>query len=207
MTELQKNLRLLLADRHGPETRAFYGQLLGYIDRRARLTWRSCYRDLISEAEVEEAVAEVLKLLMCGALTRFRGESLGELFGFVRTITDRCIWRLAQKNLRERRVLEGDGAEAAEGWFGTVRGPSELVDHVPDVPLSEADQAFLIALVGAESKVEYSRQNGVSRAAVTQRVQRIRKRIAQLEPRDRGAVDVWLHMQARAHIAATPKGS
>lgn len=206
MNELQTNLRALLANRHGPETRAFYQQLLGYIDRRARLTWRSCYRDLISEAEVEEAVAEVLKRLMCGALVRFRGESIGELFGFVRTITDRCIWRLAQKNLRERRVLEGDGGEAAEGWFGTVRGPQELVEHVPDVPLSDADQGFLVALLKAESKVEYSRLNGVSRAAVTQRVQRIRRRISQLEPRDQGAVDAWLHMQARAHIAATPEG-
>lgn len=206
MNDLQLQLRSLLANRHGPETRAFYEQLLGYIDRRARLTWRSCYRDLISEAEVEEAVAEVLKRLMCGALVRFRGESLGELFGFVRTITDRCIWRLAQKRLRERNVLEGDGQEHAEDWFGTVRGPAELVEHVPDVPLSDTDQAFLVALLEAESKVEYSRRNGVSRAAVTQRVQRIRRRISQLEPRDQGAVDAWLRVQARRHLAATPEG-
>lgn len=206
MTEFQSSLRLVLADRNTPETRAFYEKLLGYIDRRAHLIWRSCYRDLLCEAQVEEAVAEVLKRLITGALASFRGETLNEMFGFVRTITDRCVWRLAQKVIRERDVLEGDGGEAVLEWFGTVRHPDELVEVIPEVSLSEVDQGFLLALLEAESKVEYSRRHGVSRAAVTQRVQRIRKRIERLEPPQRRAVDAWLSMQARAHIARTPQG-
>lgn len=206
MTDFQHSLRLLLADRDTPETRAFYEKLLGYIDRRAHMVWRSCYRDLLSEAQVEEAVAEVLKRLITGALASFRGETINELFGFVRTITDRCVWRLAQKAIREREVLEGDGGEAALGWFGTVRHPEEIVEVIPEVSLSETDQGFLVALLEAESKVEYSRRHGVSRAAVTQRVQRIRRRIERLEPQERHTVDAWLSMQARAHIARTPEG-
>lgn len=206
MTDLQQSLRGVLANRHTPETRAFYEKLLSYIDRRARLIWRSCYRDLLSQAEIDEAVAEVLKRLMCGALARFRGETLNELFGFVRTITDRCVWRLAQKKLKERDALEGEGREHAEDWYGTVRHPEALVEVIPEVPLAEADQDFLQKLLEAESKVEYSRRHGVSRAAVTQRVQRIRRRIAKLDPEQRRTVDAWLHQQARAHLQRTPEG-
>ena len=206
MTDFRRSLRLLLADRHTPETRAFYERLLGYIDRRARLVWRSCYRDLLSEAQVEEAVAEVLKRLITGALASFRGETINELFAFVRTITDRCVWRLAQRAIRERDVLKGEGAEAALGWFGTVRHPEDLVEVIPGVALSEIDQGFILALLEAESKVEYSRRHGVSRAAVTQRVQRIKRRIARLDPQERTAVDAWLSIQDRAHIARTPRG-
>jgi DNA-directed RNA polymerase specialized sigma24 family protein len=155
---------------------------------------------------VEEAVSDVLKRLMCGALVRFRGETLNELFGFVRTITDRCVWRLAQKKLRERDALEGEGREDAEGWYGTIRHPEALVEVIPEVPLEEPDMTFLQNLLEAESKVEYSRRHGVSRAAVTQRVQRIRRRIAKLEPEQRRTVDAWLHQQARAHLQRSPEG-
>ncbi len=206
MTELQQSLRGILANRHTPEARAFYEKLLGYIERRSRLIWRSCYHDLLSQAEVEEAVSDVLKRLMCGALARFRGETLNELFGFVRTITDRCVWRLAQKKLREREALEGEGREHAEGWYGTIRHPEALVEVIPEVPLEEPDRVFLKLLLEAESKVEYSRRHGVSRAAVTQRVQRIRSRIAKLEPEQRRTVDAWLHQQAREHLQRSPEG-
>lgn len=201
MSELQLQLRGLLADRHTPETRAFYERLLTYIERRSRQVWKSCYPDLLSGAQVDEAVAEVLKRLVSGALIRFRGETLNELFAFVRVITDRCIWRSANKVIRERKALDGEGAEAAESWHYAARSPDEVVEHVPHVPLNDADQAFLKALLQAESKVAYSRAHGVSRAAVTQRVQRIRKRIEKLEPKDQRAVDAWLHVEARAHLA------
>ncbi|MFT5582668.1 MAG: hypothetical protein ACI9VR_000244 [Cognaticolwellia sp.] len=203
MTELQEQLRGLLADRNNQETRAFFERLLSYIDRRARTVWRTCYADLLSEPQVEDAVGEVLRRLVTGALSSFRGESLGELFAFVRTVTDRCIWRSAHKVLREREVLQGPGGREAETWFHHGGPSPETVEHVPDVPLSQADQDFFSALLQAESKVEYSRRHGVSRAAVTQRVQRIRRRISELPEDQQSAVDAWLMQQARLHIAAT----
>lgn len=203
MTELQDQLRGLLADRNTPETRAFFEKLLSYIDRRARVVWRSCYADLLSESHIEDAVGEVLKRLVTGALNSFRGESLGELFAFVRTVTDRCIWRAAHKVLREREVLKGEGGKEAESWFEHAGPSPHSVEHVPDVPLSQKDQDFFSALLQAESKVEYSRRHGVSRAAVTQRVQRIRRRISELPVEQQGAVDAWLVQQARLHIAST----
>ncbi|MCB9742772.1 MAG: hypothetical protein H6741_11960 [Alphaproteobacteria bacterium] len=197
MDDLRNQLALLLADRHSAETRAFYLRLLSYIERRARTVWRSCYRDLLSAEEIEEVVADVLQKLMTKALARFRGETLGELFSFVRTVTDRCIWHRAQRVLRERAALEGEGAEEARSWQGRIAEPMALLEVVPDVPLNEADQSFLVDLLRAASKAEYARQHGVSRAAVTQRVQRIQGRISALAPKQQKAVDAWLQMAAR----------
>ncbi|MED5372743.1 MAG: hypothetical protein VX899_17125 [Myxococcota bacterium] len=201
MTGLQDQLRALLSDRNTPETRAFFEKLLGYIDRRARTLWRTRYPDLLQESQVEEVVGEVLKRLVTGALASFRGESLGELMAFVRTVTDRAVWRCAQRVIRERDLLEGPALEEAESWFSHSGPDLESFEHVPEVPLNDQDQGFLVALLEAESKVEYSRRHGVSRAAVTQRVQRIRKRISAMPQDDQSAVDAWLHIQARRHLA------
>jgi len=201
MSDLQQQLRSLLADRHTPETRAFFEKILSYADRRGHTVRRRCYADLLTSDEVDEAVAEVLRCLITGALARFRGETLNELFAFVRTITDRVVWRAAQKKLRERSILEGDGGEAALEWHTSSSEWKANVEVVPDVQISEKDQDFLRALVAAESKVNYARAHNVSRAAVTQRVQRIRKRISQLEPKHQRAVDAWLHLEARKHLA------
>ena len=201
MTDLQQQLRSLLTDRHTPETRAFFEKILTYADRRGHRVRRTCYGDLLTVDEVDEAVAEVLRRLITGALARFRGETMNELFAFVRTITDRVVWRAAQKKLRERDVLKGRGGEEALDWHKSSSAFVETVEVVSDVQLSETDREFLTALVEAESKVAYARTHNVSRAAVTQRVQRIRKRIAQLEPKQQRAVDAWLHMEARRHLA------
>ena len=66
-------------------------------------------------------------------------------------------------------------------------------ERVAESPLSEADQAYLRQLLAAGSKAELARRAGVSRAAVTQRVQRIRRRVAELAPRERSSHEVWLH--------------
>lgn len=201
MTDLRHQLRLLLADRHTPETRAFFEQILKYAGRRAHAVRRNCYADLISPEETDEGVAEVLRRLITGALARFRGETMNELFAFVRTITDRVVWRIAQNKLRERASLDGAGGEAALGWHVASSDSAVEVEFVRDVALNEVDQEFLRALVESESKVEYARRHGVSRAAVTQRVQRIRSRIALLEPQQQGAVEVWLRLEARRHLS------
>ncbi|MCB9761094.1 MAG: hypothetical protein H6739_14740 [Alphaproteobacteria bacterium] len=206
MTDLRNQLRLLLADRHAPETRAFYLRLLRYIDQRARGVWRRCYADLLSAQEIEEVVADVLQRLMTKALARFQGETPGELFAFIRTITDRCLWQRAQRKLRERTALEGEGGDEALSWFARIDSPERVVEHVPDMPLPDRDQAFLMDLLRASSKAEYARQHNVSRAAVTQRVQRIRGRIDALRPREQEAVDAWLRLAARKALDESPVG-
>ena len=150
--------------------------------------------------EADEAVAEVLRRLITGALARFRGETLNELFAFVRVITDRVVWRVAQKKLRERVAMAGDGGEAALEWHQSSSESPIEVEVVHDLALDAADRDFLRALVEAESKVEYARRHGVSRAAVTQRVQRIRSRISSLDPMQQSAVDAWLRLEARRHL-------
>lgn len=197
MSEMQVTLNLLLADRNGPEARAFLERLLIYTDQRCRSVGRACYRDLLSDQELEEVVAEVIKRLLTGALARFRGDSLGELLAFVRTITDRCLWQRAQRSLRERRLLEGPVGDELREWHSDRLSPEPMPDLLAEVPLSDQDQEFLRELVVAMSKAEYARRHGVSRAAVTQRVQRVRARIDALNARDQAAVNAWLHVTAR----------
>lgn len=203
MSELRTLLQQVLADRHAPEARTFYVHLLGTIDARARSVWRSCYADLLSSEEIDEVVADVLQRLMTRALARFRGDSQPELFAFVRTVTDRCVWHRAQRKLRERRVLRTEAPELSAEWMsGGAGGASEPdMEHLQQIPLNERDQSFLVDLMSAASKAEYARQHNVSRAAVTQRVQRIRERIDALRPNEQEAVDAWLHVAAR-HVLA-----
>ena len=68
---------------------------------------------------------------------------------------------------------------------------------VPDCPLSAADGQYLEGLLQAGSQAAYAEASGVSRAAVTQRLQRIRARIAKLEPATRGDAREWLEDVAR----------
>jgi len=156
---------------------------------------RHAASDLLPASEVEEVVADVLLQLVTGALNQFRGETIGELMAFVRTVTDRRLWRVIKKRVKDKRMMEslepeGSSREAA------LR-PDQLIRIVPDLPLSEADEAYLTALLQAGSKAELARRKSLSRAAVTQRVQRIQKRIKALEPSDQLAVDAWLEHTAR----------
>jgi hypothetical protein len=202
MSPLSDQLRDLLADRHTPEARATFELLLGYVERRVRATaWRCC-RDVLGEAQLEEVVSDVLLQLMTGALARFRGESVPELLGFVRTVTDRSLWRAARRVQREERAIDVDPANV-ERWSAAFPSPDALLQAVPDLPLSADDELYLRGLLQAGSKVNYANEAGVSRAAVTQRVKRIQTRISQLPESDRLAVDTWLEHTAHQVLART----
>jgi hypothetical protein len=196
MSELRDQIRQLTADRGSAESRALYSTLARYIERRVRHVVRHAASDLIAGSETEEIVADVLLQLVTGALAQFRGDSLGELTAFVRTVTDRRLWRVIKRKVKEKRMMEKIAPEAARMRQAQLR-PDQLVKIVPDLPLSDDDEAYLRALLDAGSKAELARRRSLSRAAVTQRVQRIQRRIAALQPQQQLAVDAWLEQAAR----------
>jgi hypothetical protein len=196
MQDFQHQLQQLLSNRRSPEARAFYLSILRYVERRVQSVWRQRYRDLLSPTDLEEVVADVGMRLMTGALARFRGSTPAELYAYVRTISDRSLGKAVRKRLRERDTLNEVGTEQATAMLGSVPGP-DTAEVVAACPLNQRDQDYLLRLMAAGSKAEYARQHAQSRAAVTRMVQRIRSRIAALEPDARVAVDVWMHQQAR----------
>jgi hypothetical protein len=199
MSEFQSQLRHLIANRRTQEARALYTTLAQYAHRRVESHRRNRYPDLLSASESEELVAEVLYQLMSGALARFRGSCLPELLGFVRTITDRTVWRAARRKREELTALEGAAGEAVREWTHAPPGPEAAVRILQDSPMPHADQDYLVQLLEHGSKADLARATGVSRAAVTQRVKRIQDRIAAMPERDQDAVESWLH--AAAHRA------
>ena len=196
MSVLRDQIRQLTADRASAEARALYSTLARYVQRRVRHVVRHAASDLIAPSETEEIVADVLLQLVTGALAQFRGDSLGELMAFVRTVTDRRLWRVIKRKVKEKRMMEQMAPEAARMREAQLR-PDQLVKIVPDLPLSDDDEAYLRALLEAGSKAELARRRSLSRAAVTQRVQRIQRRIAALKPQQQLAVDAWLEQAAR----------
>lgn len=201
MDDFRRQLRLVIADRHGAEATALYRTCFDYALRRVVVLGRTRCRGLLDEADHEEIVAEVVTQLMEGALARFRGGTVGELLAFVRTMTDRMAIRRAQRHLRQRDTIAGvlDGGEAP--WEqAEPPSPSDVAEDVPS-PLDRADQAYLVALLQAGSKAELARTAGVSRAAVSQRVARIEARIASLSTGQREAHLAWLHRAAGLALA------
>lgn len=192
----RRQLHLLVADRSSPEAAALFQLLLKYVHRRVYNVSRVC-GNALTDTQQEEIASEVLLQLMQGALARFRGETMAELYAFARTIADRSSWRAIRRIERERNLLQGAGAEIVEGWNAHVERPDNAFEFVPDSPLSQTDQQYLRDLLEAGSKAELAHKAGVSRAAVTQRVQRIRARVADLAPVDRMAHEVWMHQAAR----------
>lgn len=201
MAEFNQQLRLLLSDRTSPEARALYVTIAKYVHGRVQWYGRHRYRDVLSNGEVEDLVGDVLFQLMTGSLAQFRGETLRELLGYVRTITDRTVWRVTRRRIEERNALQGAAAETVRSWTQAPPGPEQAVRILQHAPLAEKDQAYLRALLAAGSKSEYARRAGVSRAAVTQRVQRIRSRIDALTESQRGAVQNWLEVAAHRALA------
>lgn len=201
MSDLRDSLRRILADRHSPEAAALFQTLLRYVHRRVSLLAQVRCEGLLGEADQEEVLAEVLYQLMSGALARFRGETLPELLGFVKVMTDRTAWRVAERKLRERNAVERVTNDHDARW---TRHPGPAPDAgfelTPDSPLPADDQRYLVALLQAGSKAELARVAGVSRAAVTQRIQRIQERIASLPTRDRASHEAWMQHQAAAII-------
>jgi DNA-directed RNA polymerase specialized sigma24 family protein len=195
----RRQLRHLLANRGSPEAAAMFQTLMKYIHKRVVIISRRCGGRL-TPVRREEIVADVLLQLMEGSLARFRGDSLPELLGFVRVIADRCTWRVVQKTERERRALSGVGSEDIRDWNHKPAAPDQHLEVVGETPLSEGDQEYLKSLLRAGSKAEFARMAGVSRAAVTQRVQRIRARIEALATPERMAHEAWINQAARSVI-------
>ncbi|MFK7931482.1 MAG: hypothetical protein AB8H79_25105 [Myxococcota bacterium] len=196
MSALRDQIRQLTADRQSPEARALYGTLAKYVQRRVHNVIRHAASDLMTSAHAEEVVADVLLQLVTGALLQFRGNSIGELICFVRTVTDRRLWRVIKRRIQDKRMLSQLEPSDAAHREASLR-PDMLVQIVPDLPLPDADEAYLRQLLEAGSKAELARRQSLSRAAVTQRVQRIQKRIANLQPQQKLAVDAWLRHAAR----------
>lgn len=197
MTELHHDLRRLLADRHGPEATAIFRTLLAFVSRRVARVAHGAARGLLTEADREEVIGEVMFQLMEGALGRFRGESMGELLAYVRTMTDRVALRRGHRRLRERDTVHDLFVEGAAAW--TPEGPDAPdagVEFDADSPLDAADQTYLEDLVHAGSKAALARQRGVSRAAVTQRVGRILSRVESLDAPQKAAHEAWLERVA-----------
>ena len=189
-------LRQLLSDRQSPESKALYLQLAQFTHARVVRLSRSRYNDLLSSAAQEDVVSDVLYQLMSGTLAQFRGHTIGELLAFVHTVTDRSLWRAAQKVIREREALRGSVGDVVRDWNATAPRPDQVVMSIPQPPISEQDQGYLLDLIRSGSQADYARASGVSRAAVTQRVQRIRKRIAALSEREQATTEAWLRHSA-----------
>ena len=201
--DVQGPLRRCIADRRSPEAAALFQVLMQYAHRRTLVVSRHC-GNALTASEQEEVVADVLLQLMQGALAAFRGDSVPELYAFVRIIADRTTWRVIRRKEREVDTLDGDGAEAVEGWQGSLPRPAADADRLADSPLPEKDQEYLLELLRAGSKAELARRSGVSRAAVTQRIQRIRARIDALTPGLRSRHEVWLRRAARDALMNEP---
>lgn len=202
MDDLHSPIRHLAANRHSPEARALYDTLARYVQKRVRHLARSSVADLFTDSELDELVGDVLLQLMTGSLAAFRGDTVPELIAYVRTITDRRCWRVARKRIQERDMLREAETHArrdlaARPWSSRDVQPDQVIEFVPDTPLSDKDADYLAGLLRAGSKAAYARQHNLSRAAVTQRVKRIQSRIAAMAPGEQMAVDVWLRREAR----------
>ncbi len=196
---LRRLVRLLLADRRTQEATAFFELLASYVHRRVDGLARRTRA--LSQAEADEVVGEVLYQLMRGSLAAFRGGSLPELLGFVRIIADRTTWRVMRRNRRDTEIADRITVEGHEVLPRAER-PDAHLEYEVGSPLGQADQSYLNDLLMAGSKAEFARRAGVSRAAVTQRVQRIEARIDQLALAERMRHEVWMRQAARQAVDA-----
>ncbi len=182
----------LLCNRHTPEARGLYTTLARYAHRRVESTARRRFSDVLAPADREELTADVLLQLMSGALARFKGETVAELLAFVRTICDRLVGHAAFKRIRERDTLAGEVGDQVREWISGDDRPDELVRLEPKCPLTEEDAEYLEALFASGSRADLARDRGISRAAVTQRIARIRNRIDSLSNFEQNAAKAWI---------------
>ncbi len=201
--DIRPLVRRLTADRHSAEAAALFHDLMKYAHRRVIGVSRACGRAL-TEAEQEELVGEILVQLLAGGLAHFRGTTVPELLAFVRTIADRTTWRAIRTTERDRRIAWRASSEAPERFTAQVPRPDQFLEFIPDSPLPEPDQGYLRSLLEAGSKAELARRAGVSRAAVTQRVQRIVAKLQGLTANERSAHEVWMEHEARRALDADP---
>ena len=134
-------------------------------------------------------------MLLLDALFKFRGQHIGALISFVRTITDRHIWHTAQRRIREKKQHAEHMAAVIHDAPSTSPDPEATLIAIPSCPLDSTDTNYLPGLIRAGSQANYARQQSVSRAAVTQRLKRIRARVHRLTPAEQHAVRHWIHQQ------------
>ena len=194
-------LEQLLSNRHTVEARGLYTTLARYAHRRVENISRRRYSDVLAAPDREELVAEVLYQLMSGALARFQGHSTGELLAFVRTISDRHVNHAAHRRIRERDTLAGEVGDTVREWIGREPSPEDSIRLVPECPLSDEDAEYLKALFRSGSRADLARHRGISRAAVTQRLSRIKLRIDNLPKRQRSDAQVWIEELANRSAA------
>jgi DNA-directed RNA polymerase specialized sigma24 family protein len=202
--DLRDAVRRIAADRHAPEAKALFDLVCRYAHRRLTTVSRRC-GNALTESEQEELVGDVLFQLMQGSLAAFRGETLPEFLAFVRTICDRSAWRVIRRKERERDIVETESA-ALEDWSVDLPRPDAFLEVRAETPLPDADREYLVALLRSGSKAEFARRTGVSRAAVTQRVQRIQSRVQELSFGDRLVHEAWLDQTAHAVTLETLDG-
>ena len=196
----RRQLRLLLADRTSQEAAGMFGVLMKYAHKRVINVSNRCGGKLTPSRQ-EEIVADILLQLMDGGLARFRGGSIPELLAFARTIADRTTWRAIKSTEREQAALAENNGALARDWTSAPKSPDDM-EILAETPLAQADQEYLLALMRAGTKAELARTAGVSRAAVTQRVQRIISRVEALSNGERMAHEVWMRQSARAVLEA-----
>lgn len=201
MSQVQEQLRALAVNRRSCESTAFLLEILHFVVARVQAQRRHLYADLLGAAEAEDVASEVLLDLTTRGLHSFRGETMAELMAYVRTAADRTLRRRARRRLMERQILQRPEAELGS-WTRPSLGVERFELEPRHLDLSAADQAWLEALLAAGSQAHYARALGVSRAAVSQRVQRIQQRIAALPEGPRTDVEVWLMHAARKAVYA-----
>jgi DNA-directed RNA polymerase specialized sigma24 family protein len=199
--DIREPLEQLQSDRGSAEARALFTTLARYIHRRVLRLCTGRHSGLFGTFEHEELVGEVLLHCMNGALARFNGKTIPELLAYVRTLTDRTVGHSARRRIRERDTLEGQAREWVAGWTGTTAAPDQDLALDPGNPLNDQDANYLQELFSAGSQANLARTTGVSRAAVTQRIQRIRDRIRAMGPNKQLEVEVWARNHAYAAAA------
>jgi hypothetical protein len=203
---LRRQIRHLCADRRDAESASFFEAIAASAHRRVLGLARRT--GALTDAEAEEIVGEVLHQLMRGALAGFKGETVPELLAFLRTVTDRVTWRALRRSRRATAVA-AMVADEPERVFGHLPAPDRGAERHHHTPLAVSDRAYLEALLDAGSKAEHARRSGVSRAAVTQRVQRIQDRVAALADGERARHEAWLVQAAHEAVcrADEPAGA
>lgn len=151
--------------------------------------------DRVGPADVDDIVSDVLLTLLRGGLECFRGESEPQFRAYLRVISQRATWALATRRSRERSVAEELVASTT-----AMSAPPAEVEFDCRTPLGREDRIYLQALMRAGSRAELAREKGVSRAAVSQRLQRIDRRVGRAPQRSQEAHEGWLRVQARATV-------
>jgi hypothetical protein len=194
--DIRPALQQLLANRHTPEAHALYMTLARYAHRRVEKSSRRRFSDVLAAPDREELVAEVIYQLMSGALARFQGHCVAELLAFVRTISDRQVGHAGFKRIRERNTLAGEAGDHIRAWMDHEVRPDEAVQLQTKCPLDTEDATYLTALFSSGSRADLARDMGISRAAVTQRISRIKRRIDTLSSFEQDAAQAWIEQLA-----------